>query len=322
LVFGAKVDAQMSGTVMRFIDLFCGVGGFRVALESQGLECAWSCDIDVKAQKAYKANFGDTPVGDITKIATNQVPPHDVLCAGFPCQSFSISGKHKGIADPRGQLFYDIIRIAKKHKPDIMLLENVKNILTMNKSKVIKTIKSEIKKAGYEIHYHVSNASFHGMPQKRERVYFVCLRKGSGLRYNQPKETYQKLYLEDVLMSSDRCKELIIHERYKITLDTTEKENELKPIRIGHVNKAHQGERIYSIKGHSVTLAATTGGAGANTGLYWIDQQVRRLHINECKTIMGFPESHKVSDGREGYKQLGNAVMPPMIAKVYSGITP
>lgn len=305
---------------MKFIDLFCGIGGFRVALEKHGHECVWSSDIDPKAQQAYAANFNEVPAGDITQIAATKIPAHDILCAGFPCQSFSISGKHKGITDPRGRLFFDIVRIARQHKPKIMLLENVKNILTMDEAKVIRRIKTELTKAGYDTYFHVSNSSFHGLPQKRERVYFVCLRKGEGLRYEQPKETFKKRYLEDIVMNTADCQELIIAKRYKINLDTSAKTNELKPIRIGYVNKAHQGERIYSVKGHSVTIAATTGGAGANTGLYWIDNQVRRLHIQECKKLMGFPARHVVSAGREGYKQLGNAVMPPMVTKIYRGI--
>ena len=201
-----------------------------------------------------------------------------------------------------------------------MLLENVKNILTIDNNQVIKTIQREIKNIGYDIHYHVSNSSLFGMPQKRERVYFVCIKKGEDINYYEPKPTYKKKYLENIIINNDDCKKLIINKRYEITIDKTPKENELKPIRLGHINKASQGERIYSIKGHSVTLAATTGGAGANTGLYYINNQVRRLHIQECKKLMGFPENHKVSHGREGYKQLGNAVMPPMIELIYKGI--
>ncbi len=303
----------------QFIDLFCGVGGFRVALERCGYECVFSSDIDRKAQEAYRANFRETPAGDITKVNENTIPPHDILCAGFPCQPFSISGKHKGVSDARGRLFYDIIRIAQKRKPRIMLLENVKNILTIDGNRVIEMIKGKIDEAGYDIHYHVFNSSHYGIPQKRERVYFVCLRKGEGLRYSPPEAENKKIYLEKIVIDNELCKHLIV-ERDDMECDTSEKERQLKPIRIGYVNKANQGERIYSIRGHSVTIAATTGGAGANTGLYLVDGKVRRLHVEECKKLMGFPESHKLSNGREAYKQLGNAVMPPMIKMVHDGI--
>lgn len=304
---------------MYFIDLFCGVGGFRVALQKQGHECVFACDIDGKVQEAYRANFGDIPAGDITEIPEKSIPPHDILCAGFPCQSFSISGKHKGVNDPRGRLFYDIVRIAKYHKPYIMLLENVKNILTIDNKRVIETIKKEINEAGYNIHYDIHNASLYGIPQKRERVYFVCILKGEGIKYHKPKETYKEIYLENIVIDNRKCDGLFV-DRKDMEYSTKPQEPQLKPIRIGYVNKAHQGERIYSVKGHAVTLAATTGGAGANTGLYLVDGQVRRLHIDECKKIMGFPIRHKVSNGREGYKQLGNAIMPPMVERVFGAI--
>ena len=304
---------------MQFIDLFCGIGGFRVALQKQGHECVWACDIDGKVREAYKANYGDTPAGDIRNIDVNHIPPHDILCAGFPCQSFSLAGSRKGVDDPRGRLFYEIIRIAQKHKPLIMLLENVKNILTINNKSVISMIKREIEGVNYDIQYHLCNASYYGIPQKRERVYFVCLRKGEGLNYKRPKETYKKKYLEHVVIAKELCKDLVI-DRTDMHIDIEPKENELKPIRIGAVNKGNQGERIYSVKGHSITISATSGGAGAKTGLYFVDGQVRRLHVQECKQLMGFPKRHKVSDGHEGYKQLGNAVMPPMIESVFNAI--
>jgi DNA (cytosine-5)-methyltransferase 1 len=108
----------------KFVDLFCGIGGFRVALEKRGLECVFSSDIDSYAQEAYKKKFGETPAGNITEIPANKIPKHDILCAGFPCQPFSISGKMESVKDPRGRLFYEIHRIAKYHKPSILLLEN------------------------------------------------------------------------------------------------------------------------------------------------------------------------------------------------------
>lgn len=304
---------------MKFIDLFCGIGGFRVALENRDCECVFSCDINTKAKIIYKDNFGEEPFGDIEKIAARSIPKHDILCAGFPCQPFSISGKHQGIEDSRGKLFYDIVRIARKHKPKIMLLENVKNILTINNKKIINIIRKELEDLEYEVFFDVINASVYGIPQKRERVYFVCLRKGEGLSYSPPKSTNQEIYLKDIIIDNKNCQDLII-DRQDIILKPDATTNALRPIRIGHVNKAHQGERIYSIKGHSVTIAATTGGAGANTGLYLVQDKVRRLHIEECKRIMGFDISHKLSNGREGYKQLGNAVIPPIIEKVFDGI--
>ena len=304
---------------MKFIDLFCGIGGFRVALQKKGHECVFSSDIDPKVQIAYKDNFNELPSGDITEIPTNKIPAHDILCAGFPCQSFSISGNHQGINDLRGKLFHEIVRIASKHKPKIMLLENVKNIQTIDNKNVINFIYKELGALGYDVFFDVINASMHGIPQKRERVYFVCLKKGEGLCYSKPKDTNKKVYLKDIIMDNKHCQDLIVDR--KVTLRKKDViTNELKPIRIGYVNKARQGERVYSIMGHSVTITANTGGVGANTGLYLVDGIIRRLHIEECKKIMGFDANHKLSDGRAGYKQLGNAVMPPIIKKVFNGV--
>ncbi|MCA6071863.1 MAG: DNA cytosine methyltransferase, partial [Endomicrobium sp.] len=159
----------------KFIDLFCGIGGFRVALEKRGLECVFSSDIDSYAQEAYKQNFGEKPSGNIMEIPANKITKHDILCAGFPCQSFSISGKKRGVTDSRGRLFYEIHRIADYHKPYILLLENVKNILTIDGGSVIKIIETKLDEIGYNLHKHVLNASYFGIPQARERVYFVSI---------------------------------------------------------------------------------------------------------------------------------------------------
>ncbi|MDO8730723.1 MAG: DNA cytosine methyltransferase [Candidatus Omnitrophota bacterium] len=306
----------------KFIDLFCGIGGFRSALEKKGLECVFSSDIDEKAAESYRKNFGDKPKGDITEISEKKIPAHDILCAGFPCQSFSISGDMKGLDDNRGRLFYEIIRIAQYHQPYVLLLENVKNILTVDDGQVIKTIETKLDEIGYRLHKHVLNASYFGIPQSRERVYFVGLRKDTGakskLSYSPPIETRKRIFLEDVL-EKDIEPSLFIT-RDDMVIDRDDKEHALEPIRVGQVNKGGQGERIYSVKGHAITLSAYGGGAGARTGLYLVKDRVRKLSITECKTLMGFPSIFHVSEGIQGYQQLGNAVIPAMISHVYDSI--
>jgi DNA (cytosine-5)-methyltransferase 1 len=307
----------------RFIDLFCGIGGFRIALEKQGMECVFSSDVDKNAQEQYYKNFSDRPNGDITEILEKEIPKHDILCAGFPCQSFSISGKQLGVNDDRGRLFYEIVRIAEYHQPYVLLLENVKNIISIDNGNMIKTIKNQLSKIGYKVYYDVLNASHFGVPQARERVYFVCLRKDSGveykLNYKAPKKTMKKIYLENILEKSVNNNLFIDRDDIQLN-DDIHVDYELKPIRIGIVNKGGQGERIYSPKGHSITLSANGGGVGARTGLYLVDGKIRRLSINECKAVMGFPKGHKVSNGIQGYTQLGNAVIPSMIEHVYENI--
>ncbi|MCB0724024.1 MAG: DNA cytosine methyltransferase [Ignavibacteriae bacterium] len=302
-----------------FVDLFCGIGGFRVALESKGLKCVFSSDIDEKAQDAYEQNFSEKPEGDITSIHEREIPTHDILCAGFPCQSFSISGDRKGLDDNRGRLFYEIVRIAQYHNPQILILENVKNILTVDNGNVIKIIRKKLDQIGYKLHVNILNSSHFGVPQRRERVYFVGLRRDILATYNAPKELNEKIYLEN-LLEPDVDEKMYI-KRKDIHINKKDHDYSLKPIRIGIVNKGGQGERIYSAKGHSVTLSAYGGGVGARTGLYYVRDRVRKLTQNECKKLMGFSESHYVTEGTQGYQQLGNAVIPTMIQKVYESIS-
>ena len=165
----------------RFIDLFCGIGGFRVALEKEGFDCVFSSEIDKHASEVYYKNFRERPEGDICNIPEKAIPPHDILCAGFPCQPFSISGNKRGIQDARGRLFYEILRIAEYHQPYVLMLENVKNIVSIDQGKTLKTMEVKLNDIGYEVNKHVLNASHFGVPQKRERIYFVCIRQDAYL---------------------------------------------------------------------------------------------------------------------------------------------
>ena len=304
----------------RFIDLFSGIGGFHVALRKQGLDCVFASEIDSDASAVYQENFGHTPAGDICQVPTDRIPEHDILCAGFPCQPFSRSGKGMGLADDRGRLYYEIVRIAKHHKPKLMLLENVKAILTIDGGNVRNEIYQTLEKIGYRVEHSALNASHFGVPQKRERVYFVAIRKDVPLRFTQPEKTMHPKYIKDVLLPDSRTKDLVVS-RNDIKFDKPrEQEPALRPIRIGLLNKGGQGERIYSDQGHAVTLSANGGGAGHRTGLYLVNNKVRRLHLDEAKQVMGFDRNHIVSPGLQGYKQLGNAVIPSMITQIHKNV--
>ena len=298
-----------------FIDLFCGIGGFRVALERKGLKCVFSSDIDEKARTVYSMNFGEMPHGDITKISEESIPSHDILCAGFPCQSFSAAGNQGGLSDGRGALFYEIIRIAKHHQPKVLLMENVRNILSIDDGDVWKTIRKEIRDIGYEFHAFSLNSSAYGYPQKRERIYIICILNDSGieLKFWNLQPTYKKCYFEDIL--EENCQDRTIERPDIVIEDKKDTEYTLYPRCIGYFGKARQGERIYSIKGHSVCLLASGG-----CGYFLIDGKVRRASLLECKRLMGFPDNHFINKGNQGYKQIGNAVMPPMIEVVYDKI--
>ena len=161
---------------LKFIDLFCGIGGFHQALHKLGAQCVLACDIDKDCREVYKDNYGFEPVSDIKKINEKTMPDFDILCGGFPCQAFSNGGKKQCFNDERGLLFDEIVRIARAKKPKFMFLENVKHILKVSNGKVIEYIKQKIAELGYNLQlFQISPHNF-GIPQQRERVYFVCIR--------------------------------------------------------------------------------------------------------------------------------------------------
>lgn len=307
---------------LKFIDLFCGIGGFRFALEELGCEGVFSSDNDPHAQETYELNFGEKPFGDITTLVALDIPPHDVLCAGFPCQPFSISGKQLGFEDARGTLLYDVLRIAESHQPKILFLENVKNYGGHDGGRTLTTTVEMLERLGYNCHHAILNASRYGLPQKRERIYFVCFRKDLGLtEFTFPEPTDEDIAIEDILLPPDdsRLDELFIR-RPDTSLSTElPTERELRPLRVGTISKGGQGERIYSVKGHAVTLSAFGGGVGAKTGMYLVNGVPRRLHPEECRRAMGFPEGFKLHPKRNVcYKQFGNAVAVKMVHLIFA----
>lgn len=310
----------------KFIDLFAGIGGFRVALESFGGECVFSSDWDKHAQTVYNANFGEIPQGDITKILEGKPPNHDVLCAGFPCQAFSISGKRLGFEDTRGTLFYDIARIVKHKQPKVLFLENVKHLASHNKGKTLKTILNVLGEINYDTYHKILNASYFGVPTARERIYFVCFRKDLNASFEFPKETYENIHLIDFLdpkAKASRKLEGKFKPKFKedIDLKRLSENKDLKPIRIGIVNSGGQGERIYSPYGHAITFSAYGGGVFAKTGGYYINGEVRKLTPKEALKVVGLPESFKmpVTDS-QAYKLIGNSVAIPVIKEIFYNI--
>lgn len=171
----------------RFIDLFCGIGGFRLALERLGAKCVFSSDIDVFAQQTYFDNFSEKPLGDITQIEAKDIPSFDILTAGFPCQPFSYAGLCKGFEDQtRGTLFFDVCRILAYHRPKMFFLENVKGLVSHNGGNTIKVILDNLKKLGYDVHWKVLSSLDFGLPQKRERWYCVGFDKKVNFEFPQP----------------------------------------------------------------------------------------------------------------------------------------
>lgn len=295
-----------------FIDLFAGLGGFRLALESFGAKCVYSNEWDSFAQKVYQDNFGTTPDGDITLVDEKTIPDHDILCAGFPCQAFSISGKQRGFEDSRGTLFFDVARIVKEKKPKVVFMENVKNFATHDNGNTLAVVKGTMESLGYTFNAKVLNAVDYGIPQKRERIYMVCFRNDLSVKsFNYPAPFTLKKHVEDFLLTDKSLTKDLYVERSD-TYYNGEKDDHYSDstIRLGIVNKGGQGERIYSTKGIAITLSAYGGGIFAKTGGYLVDGKPRKLHPRECARIMGYPDSYKMSPNKnQAYKQFGNSVV-------------
>lgn len=295
-----------------FIDLFAGLGGFRIALESLGAKCVYSSEWDIPVQMVYAENFGDIPEGDITQIDENNIPDFDILCAGFPCQAFSISGKQRGFDDSRGTLFFDVARIVKAKRPKIVFMENVKNFATHDGGKTLEVVRGTMEELGYTFYQKVLNAVDYGIPQKRERIYMVCFRNDLEINdFNYPKPFELTRYVEDFLLDDEEMvKDLYVDRPDTYYNGVEDDQYSNKSIRLGIVNKGGQGERIYSTKGIAVTLSAYGGGVFAKTGGYLVNGKTRKLHPRECARIMGYPDSYKISNSsNQAYKQFGNSVV-------------
>lgn len=311
----------------KFIDLFAGIGGFHLSLNSFGAECNFASEWDKHAQNVYFQNHNIKPFGDITLIDEKEVPEHDILCGGFPCQSFSISGKQKGFNDTRGTLFFDILRIVQCHKPKLLLLENVKNFEKHDSGKTLQVVYDTLTEEGYSVFHKVLNGSDFGVPQSRKRVYIIAFREDLKIKdFNFPLPLQLKTKLSEILEDNnkiDLSKYEINREDIKMSEDFHNKtyENDEtyypKPIRIGTISKGGQGERIYHPNGHAITLSAYGGGVAGKTGCYHIDGVNRRLTEREACRVSGFPDTFIVDKSKsQVYKQFGNTVIVNVLQSI------
>ena len=308
-----------------FIDLFAGIGGFRIAMQNLGGNCVFSSEIDKYAKQTYEINFGEVPFGDITRIDENNIPEHDVLCAGFPCQSFSIAGKRKGFEDEtRGTLFFDIKRIIKAKKPKAFFLENVKGLTNHDKGRTLKTI---LKILRDELNYYVPdpkiiNAKDFGVPQNRERIFILGFRKDLDIKkFDYPKPFEKKLAFKDIKEGKEVSVKYYLSTQYQYTL-RNHKER--------HKNKGN-GFGFEIIKDNQCANAIVVGGMGRERNIV-IDNRLtnfkpitkikgevnrdgwRRMTPREWARLQGFPDRYKikVSDA-QAYKQFGNSIAIPAI---------
>ena len=299
-----------------FIDLFCGIGGFRLALESLGAKCVFSCDKDRQARKTYEANFGEEPEGDITTIAADSIPDFNILCGGFPCQPFSIAGKQRGFKDTRGTLFFEIVRIVKAKQPEVVFLENVPNLARHDNGNTLRVILDTLDGLGYDVYYQILNAAWYGVPQIRKRIYFVCFRKDLQVDFSFPEPTFEDVAVEDYL--EDDVDEKYYLDINSITFYKPDTDiRQLDTYRMGYIGSISQGRRVYGVKGCTPTFVVSARGTAGSTEAYYINGRVRRLTPYEVKRMMAFPDDFifPVKKGRI-YQQLGNSVAVPVVRMI------
>lgn len=315
------VENSLEG--IKVIDLFAGIGGFHLALSSFGANIVFASEWDKDAANVYKNNFGLVPHGDITKIDEKTIPDHDILCAGFPCQAFSISGNQKGFCDSRGTLFFDVARIAKEKQPKILFLENVKNLVAHDNGKTFSVIINILDSIGYDVYSKVLDSAEYGSAQSRKRIYIVCFRKDMQINnFEFPQPIGTQKYVKDIICEKNSEKYVINRNDVVLNKDDSTVEFDTKPIRIGIINKGGQGERIYSTKGKAITLSAYGGGVGSKTGLYMINGKIRKLSPRECARLQGFPDNFIIADkDTVAYKQFGNSVVVDVLQQIIQQIT-
>lgn len=287
---------------LKIIDLFAGIGGIRLGFEKIGAECVFSSEWDKHAQDMYEENYGERPVGDINDVNPKDIPDHDFLLAGFPCQPFSIAGKQLGFADTRGTLFFNIEKILEEKKPYGFLLENVSRLVTHDKGRTFKVIKDKLEGLGYTVYYKVLNTIDFGLPQLRKRIYIVGFK--DKIHFQFPKPDGTKLTLEDILEpEKDIPSNYYVSEEIKKKRLAKVKPNAPYPS-IWHENI---GGNISALP-HSCALRA---GGSYN---YLLVNGERRLTGREMLRLQGFPDSFKINVAyTQARKIAGNSVTVKVI---------
>lgn len=307
-----------------FIDLFAGIGGMRLAFEAHGATCVFSCEYDSYCQKTYSANFGELPDGDIRYVANSDIPAHDILSAGFPCQPFSIAGVSKknslgrptGFADEtQGTLFFEVARILEAKRPKAFLLENVKNLKTHDKGRTWQVITNSLNELDYEIFTAILDGKIF-VPQHRERIFIVGFdrrRYGKEIdfKFNFPPHNTVSV-LQDIL-------EPCVDEKYTLSDKLW---NYLQEYAARHKAKGNGfGFGLPDLNGIARTLSARYYKDGSEILIRQAGKNPRKLTPRECARLQGFPENYKivVSD-TAAYKQFGNSVVVPLVTVIAGNI--
>lgn len=307
-----------------FIDLFAGIGGMRIGFERAGGSCVFSSEWDHWAQVTYEANFGDRPAGDIRKVDERGIPAHDILVAGFPCQPFSIAGVSKknaldrphGFADEtQGTLFFEIERIIRAKKPRVVVLENVRNLLSHDSGRTFKVILAHLTAAGYATTYDLVDARPF-VPQSRTRIFIVGVRGGPPFTFPSALTTLENPYptLRAVLDERVPAKYTLSDKLWTYLQGYAKKHREL-----GH----GFGYGLVDPDGIARTLSARYYKDGSEVLVPQEGRNPRRLTPTECRRLMGFPDDFRivVSDS-QAYKQFGNSVVVPVVERIARALVP
>jgi DNA (cytosine-5)-methyltransferase 1 len=309
----------------KFIDLFAGIGGFRIAMQNAGGKCVYTSEWDDNAKITYRANFGEVPFGDITKQYTkNYIPKKfDVLCAGFPCQAFSIAGYRKGFHDTRGTLFFDLEKIIEKHKPKVVFLENVKNLVSHDNGNTFKIILEILEaKLGYKVYSKILNSATHAnVPQNRERIFIVGFDPKQVPNHDDfkfPSEIPLTRTIHDILEKGKQADNLYYKKDHKYYPELKKSMTSKDTI--------YQWRRVYARENKSKvcpTLTANMGTGGHNVPLVLDDYGIRKLTPKECFAFQGYPMDKYILPNishSKLYMQAGNSVTTTLIERITNQI--
>ncbi|MDD2697247.1 MAG: DNA cytosine methyltransferase [Arcobacteraceae bacterium] len=296
---------------LKAIDLFAGIGGIRLGFAEafkEDIEFVFSSEIDKYAQQTYYANFGEMPHGDITQIDEKDIPSHDIILAGFPCQAFSIAGKRLGFEDIRGTLFFEVARIIKHHKPKVVFLENVKGFVNHDKGNTFKVVKETLEELGYRVFTKVLNAKDFGVPQNRERIYIVGFLDNE-VEFEFPKSLDKEVKVGDILDGK-------IPDKYTIS-DKLWAGHQRRKIE----HKAKGNGFGYSLfdenSNYTSTISARYYKDGSEILIAQSGKNPRKLTPREAGKLQGFNENFKiVCSDVQAYKQFGNSVSVPVIRAI------
>lgn len=309
--------------MIRFVDLFCGLGAFHEAFKRHGgFECVFACDLDERVRRIYERNHGLTPAGDIREVDPSSLPDFDLLCAGFPCQSFSIAGLRRGFGDDRGNLFYDVLRFVDAKRPRAVVLENVKNLKGHDGGRTYATIKRSMEERGYKFSSMVMDSAHYGSPQCRQRIFMVA---SLGDLFEFPSRSRAQSSVSSIIDPSDGSS-WDQTGYYLVSKDS--KPRPFKPRILFDVHSqrtrkgGRQGERVYDADGCGVTVCASSGGPGAKTGLYRVGNSIRRLNPKECLRMFGFPDSYDFVDATDQQRMfyLGNSIVVEVVEALVPGL--